>query len=300
MGLQQMMMRLAPRFVARWFASPYSAGEQPADALAEVDRLHTTHGICSTIDLLGEYIKTRAEVDAEMKLYRELLPQLAARPWSYPSVKLSALGQSVDESLCRQNAEELVRTARDINQFIAFDMEDHTTVDSTLGIYRHLRDAGYDNIGIVLQARLLRTPADIDALKDYKPVVRLCIGIYQEPPRVAVTKKPEMKARMIEQLQQMIEHGMHPCVATHDEAVIAKARQLLIDKAVPKDRCEFQMLLGVPRAPLQTQLVAEGWTVRLYVPYGENWYPYSMRRLAESPDIFGHVLRNTFSRKGRL
>ena len=300
MGFQQFLMRLAPRFVARWFASPYIAGELAAEALKEADRLHTQHNICSTIDLLGEYIKSTDEVEREMAMYRDLLPTLAERPWCYPSVKLSALGQSVDEALCHRNAEELVRMARDINQFIALDMEDHTTVDSTLGTYRKLRDAGYDNVGIVLQSRLKRTPGDIAALADYKPTVRLCIGIYNEPAEVAVTQRPEMKTRLYEQLQQALELGMHPCIATHDEPLIEKCRQLLIDKAIPKDRCEFQMLLGVPRAPVQQKLVAEGFTVRLYVPYGEHWYPYSMRRMAENPHIFGYVLRNTISRKGRL
>ena len=302
MGVNQLLMTLAPKCVVRWFASPYIAGSTRAEALAVADSLWSGHGVRSTIDLLGEAVTRREQVKQTMAEYRALVGSLGERPYAWTSVKLSAMGQDIDEGWCVENAEELLKLAAEQNSFIRFDMEDYTTVDSTLRIYREMRERGYENVGIVLQSRLWRTPEDIEALAELepKPNVRICIGIYPEPPEIAETSKPKMKQRLLEQTTRMLEHGFYVAIATHDEASIAQVRSTLAERGWGPERAEFQMLLGVPRAKLQSELVREGWTVRLYIPYGRDWYPYSKRRLMESPDIVGHVLRNVFARKRRL
>lgn len=298
--MKRLLLKVTPRFAVRWFASPYIAGETREDALAVADTLFSRYAIHSTIDLLGEYITTRDMVMAEVTEYRALVAQLGNRPHVRVSVKLSALGQSIDETWCYENAENLVRQADEAGVFVRFDMEDRTTVDSTLRIYRQLREKGFERIGIVLQSRLFRTPTDIEKLADLVPNVRICIGIYQEPPETAVTDRPMMKVRLLDQLKRLLELGCYVGIATHDEPTIARSREMIETMKIPQNRVEFQMLLGVPRAVLQQELVAAGYLVRIYVPYGQQWYPYSVRRLLENPDIVGHVVRNFFSGQTRL
>jgi proline dehydrogenase len=300
MGLNSLLLTLTPKFVAKFFARPYIAGERRDQALQVADILAERHNIHSTMDLLGEAITDQAGVDEAIAEYEKLIADLGKRPHCWCSIKLSALGQEIDEKLVMDNTEKLLTQARDAGLFVRFDMEDHTTIDSTLNIYRTMREKGFDDIGIVLQSRLKRTKQDIEDLKDLKPNVRICIGIYNEPPEVATTDKTEMKEWMIRDFCTMIDNGQYVGLATHDTKYLAQAMEYVKSNDVPKDQFEIQMLLGVPRAKLQKQYVADGIKVRLYVPYGERWYPYSRRRLLESPDILGHVIRNILSGSARL
>jgi proline dehydrogenase len=194
---------------------------------------------------------------------------------------------------------ELMELARECGQFMRIDMEDHTTTDSTLRIYRRLREQGLHHCGVVLQSRLYRTREDILRLADLKPNVRLCIGIYREPSAIALQDKGAMKRHLLELLAQMWENGQHVAVATHEEWVIREAISMARSMGKPMEQVEVQMLLGVPRLALKRELIRAGVRVRLYVPYGEQWHAYSMRRLENNPDMMGMVAWNVLTRPFR-
>lgn len=297
LALSHFAVGLMPKFLVRIFTRPYIAGERVDDAVDTADALYAKRRLCATVDLLGEAITERSQVESELQQYRELIRALGGRSYTTASLKLSALGQSIDEDWCYENILELAALAREQRLKLTVDMEDSSTIDSTLRIYRRLRDGqgnGQDNdhVGIVLQSRLNRTRQDIEDLKPLKPRVRICIGIYREPSAIALTAKPEMKQRLLAHAREMWQNGQVVEVATHDEAVIDKALEIIDADGVRREQVEFQMLLGVPREKRQRALVEAGYTVRLYVPYGQHWYPYCTRRLADNPELAKHVLVN--------
>ena len=285
------LIQLSPRPIVRVLARPYIAGETRADALALVKRLQDGKGLHSTVDVLGEAITEPGEARAMLDEYLGTLDALGRCPYANISIKLSALGQGLDDALCAAHLETLLSRAAGYGQFVRFDMEDHTTIDSTLSFYRRFA-AKYPRIGVVLQSRLFRTPDDVKALAALKPNVRLCIGIYREPPEVAFVDKPSMKRRLIELLGTMWENGQYVAVATHDERVIREALDLAKRMGKGPDAFEIQMLLGVPRASIQEELRSRGIKVRLYVPYGSHWYQYCLRRLEHNPEMASLVLKN--------
>ena len=289
--LRSRFIRLAPKPIVRVLARPYVAGETRAEALAVVQRLHTEKAIHSTVDVLGEAISQPAETRAMLDEYVGTLDALGRCPHANISIKLSALGQGLDDVLCAENLEVLLKRATAFDQFVRFDMEDHTTIDSTLGFYERFVGR-FPRIGVVLQSRLFRTPEDVKRLAPLKPNVRLCIGIYREPPEVAFVDKPAMKKRLLDLLAAMWENGQYVAVATHDENVIRRALNLA--KAMNKgpESFEIQMLLGVPRAAIQQELRGMGIRVRLYVPYGTHWYQYCLRRVEHNPEMASLVLKN--------
>jgi proline dehydrogenase len=291
--LRSRLVRFAPRPLVRALARPYIAGESRQQAVDLVRRLWEERGLHCTVDVLGEAITERAQVDAMMGEYLAVLDDLGRCPHANVSIKLSALGQGLDDGLCARNLETILERAASYDQFVRFDMEDATTVDSTLAFYR--RFAGrFPRIGLVLQSRLFRTTEDIGALASLKPNVRLCIGIYRERPEIAFQDKPSMKARLLELLETMWRNGQYVGLATHDERVIREALSLASRLGVSSDSFEVQMLLGVPRAALQKELTGQGVKVRLYVPYGEQWYQYCLRRLEHNPEMASLVLKNLF------
>jgi proline dehydrogenase len=275
----------------RALARPYIAGESRAEALALARRLFEEKGLHSTVDVLGEAITEPSETEAMLREYTAVLDDLGRCPHAGVSIKLSALGQGLDDALCAKNLETLLEAAARHGQFVRFDMEDHTTVDSTLGFYRDFARR-FPRIGIVLQSRLFRTPQDVKDLAPLRPNVRLCIGIYREPPEIAFTDKPSMKRRLLELLGAMWENGQTVALATHDERVIREAVTTARARGIGPSQLEVEMLLGVPRAALQQELRREGWTVRLYVPYGRHWYQYCLRRLEHNPEMAALVLKN--------
>jgi proline dehydrogenase len=207
------------------------------------------------------------------------------------SVKPTALGLEHSVDLCRDNLETLVHRARTYENFVRIDMEDSSTTDDTLRIYRELRERGDDNVGVVLQAYLRRTPDDVQALADLRPNVRLCKGIYVEPPTIAFTDDDAIRANFVRCLDALLEAGAYVGIATHDEWLIQEA----LKRPLEPGRYEFQMLLGV-REERATELVRAGHPLRVYVPYGEHWYQYSLRRLQENPAMAGTIARSTVGR----
>lgn len=289
-------VRLTPRPLVRALARPYIAGETRAEAMAAVRALHERQGLYSTVDVLGEAITRPSETRVMLDEYLSLLDDIGRAPWANVSVKLSALGQGLDASLYDENLEVLLERAASLDQFVRFDMEDAATVDATLETYR--RFAGrFPKIGIVLQSRLHRTFRDVKDLAPLRPNVRLCIGIYRERPEIALTDKTAMKARLLELLAAMWENGQYVAIATHDERAIRKALDLAGQMGKGPESFEVQMLLGVPRSAIQSELMGRGIKVRLYVPYGRHWYSYCLRRLEHNPEMATLVLRNLLQRR---
>ena len=289
--IRSRFVRLAPKPIVRALARPYIAGERRQDALSMARRLNEEKGLHSTVDVLGEAIAEPAEAKTMLDEYLALLDDIGKSACTSISIKLSALGQGLDDRLCLQNVETLLKRAAQYDQFVRFDMEDHPTVDSTLAFYREFVPR-FPKIGIVLQSRLFRTPEDVKRLASLRPNVRLCIGIYREKPEIAYQDKPTMKRRMIELLGAMWDNGQTVALATHDERVIREAMALAQAKRKGPESFEVEMLLGVPRTAIQQELIRMGLTVRLYVPYGSHWYQYCLRRLEHNPEMASLVLKN--------
>jgi proline dehydrogenase len=280
---------LVPRFIVGRVASRYVAGETLEDAVATVRKLNA-EGAMATVDILGEEVAERGKAIQATEDYLRLFAAIHEQKIdSNVSIKLTLLGLKIDAGFCRDNVERIVAAAKSYGNFVRIDMEDRTTTDATLGIYRHLFDR-YGNVGVVLQAYMHRTLGDIGALPPDGANVRICKGIYVEPRQVAWKGYDTVRANYLRALEKMIEQGVYAAVATHDEYLACQAVALLDRHKVPKDRYELQMLLGVD-AELRRILIADGHRLRVYVPYGADWYPYSMRRLRENPTVARHVLR---------
>jgi proline dehydrogenase len=289
------MLPYVPKPVVGRLAQRYIAGESLEDAMRVVAELNR-NGRLATVDVLGEELRHVDETHAMTAAYRELLAEIEARGLDASvSVKLTALGLALDEALCEEHLIAILENARGRGNFVCIDMEDATTTDATLGLYRRVRDRGYENVGIVLQARLRRTLEDARALAPLKPDVRLCKGIYVESPERAYQSDREVRESFMRVLEELLASGSHVAIATHDGALIRRARQLLAGSGRGRDGYEFQMLLGV-RADEGDRLVRAGEPLRIYVPYGNDWYAYSLRRLQENPRIAGYVALNAVAR----
>jgi proline dehydrogenase len=288
--LDRALVRLlpaVPRPVVQLFSSRYIAGSTLQDAVAVVRRLNAG-GMLATIDVLGEETAHADQARAIARAYLEVFDAIEREHLdANVSVKLTALGLELSYELCKENVLQVLAQGR----FVRIDMEDSTTTDATLRLYRDLREAGYDNVGIVLQAYLRRTLEDVRALADLKPDVRLCKGIYVEPPSLAYTDAGSVRTSFVQCLDALLERGARVAVATHDERLIVEA----LKRNVP----ELQMLLGV-REDRARELVAEGHRLRVYVPFGEQWYAYSLRRLQENPAMATTIARAAVGRALRL
>jgi proline dehydrogenase len=273
--------------------SRFVAGETLPPALAALERLREA-GFRTTVDVLGEAVTTRAAAEAAADEYLETLHALAERGLDRNvSVKLSQMGLAIDPDLCRANLTRILERAAATGTFVRIDMEDHSTTDATLAIWRELRpiNAGRGDSGVVIQSALRRSPADVEALIGEAARVRLCKGAYVEPPSVAYPDKPDVDAAYVALMERLLIDGTSPALATHDERIIARAVAFTRERGIAPDRFEFQMLYGV-RRDLQDRLVKAGFGVRVYVPFGTQWYPYFMRRLAERPANVAFLLRN--------
>ncbi len=285
---------LVPRWVVKRVAKRYVAGESLADALNVVARLNA-EGCHATLDLLGEFITREEEADATAAGYVEILQALAARKLDCNvSVKLTAFGLLLDRERCLARVRRVVETARASGNFVRIDMEDSPCTDRTIGIFRTLREEGFENTGLVLQAYLKRTVADIEALASLKPSFRLCKGIYIEPASIAFQGLEPVRENYRSALAAMFRAGARRVgIATHDQVLVEDARRMVREQGIARERYEFQMLLGVTES-LRQRLVREGEEVRVYVPFGRDWYGYSTRRLKENPAIAGHILKALF------
>jgi proline dehydrogenase len=284
-----------PRPLVRRLSSRYIAGPALEDAMRVVRRLNG-EGKMATVDVLGEEICDADAARAIARAYHEVFARIDGEGLDgNVSIKLSALGLGLGYALCRDEVEQLVRDARERGSFVRIDMEDSTTTDDTLRLYRELRAAGSENVGVVLQARLRRTLNDAAGLDN----VRLCKGIYLEPPEIAYQDPEEICASFRATLAALLDQGNYVGIATHDEALIKDALRQVRERELTREQYEFQMLLGV-RPERGDELVRGGHRLRIYVPFGTHWYEYSLRRLQENPAIAGYVAADTFRRRRRF
>jgi proline dehydrogenase len=284
-----------PKPVVKRLSSRYIAGDELADACRVVKALNDK-GKLATVDVLGEEITTQEEALALVAEYERVLEAIQREGLdSNVSVKLTGFGLKLDRDFCRDNLARLVRAAGARGNFVRIDMEDSSTTSDTLAIYRELRAEGLDNVGIVLQSYMKRTLTDIAELADLKPNVRVCKGIYVEPPEIAHQDFETVRLNFVEAVGALLDNSSYVGIATHDEWIIAEALTLLEERELRSDQYEFQMLLGV-RSHLGDELVREGHRVRIYVPYGRQWYEYCIRRLQENPKIAGYIALDTLKR----
>ena len=293
------MLPAVPKPLVHMLAQRYIAGPTLEDACRVVETANAHHKQ-ATIDVLGEEIRTRDEARAIAGAYRDVFETIDGQGLdSNVSVKLTALGLKLDYDLCRENLESVVREAARRKNFVRIDMEDSSTTDDTLRLYRELREAGHENVGVVLQAYLRRTLDDIGSLADLRPSVRICKGIYVEPPEVAYQGYEEVRANFVRGLEALLDAGCYVGIATHDEWLVSEGRRIVARRGLGRDEYEFQMLLGV-REERRDELVGQGHRLRVYVPFGEHWYGYSLRRLQENPAMAGTIAKATAGRVLRL
>jgi proline dehydrogenase len=289
------LLPAVPRPVVQKLSERYIAGPELRDARETVRRLNA-QGRMATVDVLGEEITNEDEAAAIVRTYLDVFADIEhCRLDSNVSVKLTALGLKLGYALCRTNLEAVVVDAASRNNFVRIDMEDSSTTDDTLRLYRELRAAGHDNVGIVLQATLRRTISDIRDLADLRPSVRLCKGIYIEPPEIAYREFGAVRANYVRSLEALLDAGCYVGIATHDEWLVNEGKRLVAERGLTPAEYEFQMLLGV-RADLGDRLVRDGHRLRIYVPFGRHWYEYSVRRLQENPKIAGYIAADTIGR----
>jgi proline dehydrogenase len=285
------LLPAVPRPVVQRLSSRYIAGPTLDDAIRVVRRLNAK-GKLATIDVLGEDVTNADEARAIAGQYHDVLARLDDDGLdSNVSVKLTGLGLELDYDLCRENLEAVVGDAAARGNFVRIDMEDSATTDRTLRLYRELHGDGHDNLGVVLQAYLRRTLSDLPGLDN----VRLCKGIYVEPPEIAFREYEAVRANYVRCLEVLVEQGSYVGIATHDEHLIREGLRIVRAAGLDRDRYEFQMLLGV-RPDRADELVADGHRLRVYVPYGSHWYEYSVRRLQENPKMAGQVASDIFGR----
>ena len=275
----------------RFGASRFVAGETLDQAVPTLRRLNE-RGLRTNTTLLGEGVTVESEALAVAEEYRCVLDRIADEGLrTNLAVKPTHLGLDLDENVACENIASVASHARARGNFIRMDMEESRHVDSTLGLYRRLRDAGIDNVGFVLQAYLRRTPQDLDELLPLGPNLRLCKGAYLEPPDVAYPEKAEVDAAYVHLLERSLREAAFTAIATHDERMIEHAIAFVGRERIPEERFQFQMLYGV-RPQLQLALVRRGFSVLVATPYGPDWYRYLMRRLAERPANVGFLVKN--------
>jgi proline dehydrogenase len=284
---------LVPKPIVGRVASRYVAGETLDDALRIIRKLNA-EGAMATLDVLGEEVHERGKATASVDEYVRALQAIAAQQVdSNVSIKPTMLGLKIDEGFCRDNIERIVATAKEHGNFVRIDMEDNTTTDATLRMYRDLH-ARYGNVGVVLQAYMRRTLRDIAELPKQGANVRICKGIYVEPRVIAWKGYDTVRANYLQALEKLIAFGVYPAIATHDEYLACQAVAMVDKHGLNRDQYELQMLLGVDDQ-LRKILIEGGHRLRVYVPYGRDWYPYSIRRLRENPEVARHVLRAMLS-----
>jgi proline dehydrogenase len=284
------LARLAVRSpLTRPVVARFVAGETLEAALPAIVALQKA-GLRTTVDVLGESVTSPELAEAAVERYLATVAALSARGLdANVSLKLTQMGLEIGRDLCRTNVMRVVDAVQGVDGFIRFDMEDHTKTDATLDIWRAAHDR-YLQVGVVLQSALRRSSADVDAITAAGGRVRLCKGAYDEPSGVAYRTKQAVDANYARLMERLLLADAHPALATHDPRLIARAIQIVEREGIQRDRFEFQMLYGV-RRDLQRMLVDRGYRVRIYVPYGMEWYPYFMRRLAERPANVGFMLR---------
>ena len=283
------LLPAVPKPVVRRLSERYIAGPELADARRVVAELNAA-GKMATVDVLGEEITHADEARAIASAYLDVLAAIDADGLdANVSVKLTGLGLEIDPALARENVGRIAERGT----FVRIDMEDSSTTDATLALYRDLRARGRDNLGVVLQAALKRTVGDAEALAGAN--VRLCKGIYLEPPETAFRDYDAVRANYVRALDTLLDGGCYVGIATHDEWLVEQGLRAVAERGLAPHEYEFQMLLGV-QTRLGDRLVAEGHRLRIYVPFGRKWYEYSLRRLQENPKVAGYIAADTLGR----
>ena len=286
-----------PRPLVQRISSRYIAGPTLADARRVVAELNA-HGKMATVDVLGEEVTQASETVAITDEYVAALDAFERDALdANVSVKPTALGLKLDYALCKRNLERVIAAAEPTNRFVRIDMEDASTIDDTLRLFRELRDEGHGRVGPVLQASLKRTVADAAALAGAS--VRLCKGIYIESEAIQFQDHEAVRVNFVHALEALLDGGCYAAIATHDDWLVEQALRLVRERNLRVEEYEFQMLLGV-RPELGDRLVREGHRLRIYVPYGSKWYEYSLRRLQENPAVAGYIAADTIGRLTRI
>jgi proline dehydrogenase len=288
------LKRLASRYgMAREesFARRFIAGETIEEAIACARSLQA-RSLLLTLDYLGESVRTLEEAAAATREYVRLLEVIVAAGIERNiSLKLTQLGIDVDRATCVDNLRRILDPAQRHGFFVRIDMEDSAYTAVTLEVFETLWQQEYRNIGVALQAYLYRTEKDVKRMNELGARVRLVKGAYKEPPTVAYQKKEDVDAAFVRLMRLLLDDGVYAAIATHDPAMIQQTRRYAGERNIGRDRFEFQMLFGI-RRDLQQSLVAEGYRMRIYVPFGQQWFPYFMRRLGERPANVGFVLKS--------
>jgi proline dehydrogenase len=282
-----------PENVVWLFSKKYIAGKTLDSAVQTVKELNSK-GILATLDVLGESIKTKEEaIEAKIKALEVFDAIVKNNLNANLSIKPTQMGLSIDKDFTYQQVLEIVNKANEINNFVRIDMEDSPYTDLTIELYKHIYE-DYGNVGIVLQAYLKRTYNDVIVLNKIGTNYRLCKGIYIESPSIAYKDKQAIRENFIKSLELILKNGNYVGIATHDKYLIDEAYRLINELNIPKENFEFQMLLGV-REDLRDKINKDGYKIRIYVPFGNDWYRYSMRRLQENPNIAGHIVKEFFA-----
>ena len=272
-----------------FLASRFVAGEEPRDAVRVGERLQAK-GIKATFDKLGEDVHDREAAARAADAAKELLRLIPARVERNISIKMSSMGQEISRDVCLENTASILEVAKEVGGFVRLDMEGSKLTQDTIEVFHDLRKR-YDNVGIVLQAYLHRTLDDVREAVDRGDRVRLCKGAYREPPEVALQDMSEIRRTFKQAAHLLLDRGHHPAIATHDEELIRDTIDHARDRGIEPSRFEFQMLYGL-RPKRWNQLVADGYSVRIYVPYGTHWVPYFYRRLRERKENVLFVLKS--------
>ena len=295
----QSLKRLASRYGMRdtdSFARRFIAGESIDEAIAAVRTIEAS-GLLHTLDLLGESVHTMAEADAATRAYLSTMERVVAAGIGRGlSLKLTQLGLTIDRATCVDNLRRILDRAGADDFFVRVDMENSPYTQVTLDVFETMWQQGYRNVGIVLQSYLKRTRADAARMNELGASVRLVKGAYQEPKRVAFQRKSEVDAAFVGIMELLLANGRDHAIATHDPDMIEATRRFAARQGITPDRFEFQMLYGI-RRDLQAQLRNAGFRVRVYVPFGREWFPYFMRRLGERPANVGFVIRGLLSER---
>ena len=288
---------IVPKFLVRRIASRYIAGTTLADAVQVIKDLQE-QGCCATLDVLGEHIDKKEQAEHAVQEYLHILDKIEQEKLDCNiSIKLTMLGLKLDLGFCLENTRRLVQKAKELGNFVRIDMEDSSCTTDTLQIHSQLKK-DFDNVGFVIQAYMRRSLPDIrDQMNSNSKInVRVCKGIYIEPRDIAYKDKEIVNSNYSMLLRELLENGNYAGIATHDEKLVWAAYKTINDLKLTKDKFEFQMLLGVDEQ-LRRLTLKDGYKLRVYVPYGKQWYEYSIRRLQENPKIAGYVIKNFFGLK---
>ena len=288
-----------PKFLVKIVASPYIAGITDQEMLKNVEKLNRK-GFKVAIDILGEHVQTKKEADEITSRYVAIYDEISRKNLSANiSIKLTHIGQDLGIDITRDNLTKLVKAAKKNNNFLRLDMENVPYTSETIKLYKEMFN-NYDKIGIVIQAYLHRSIDDIKALSNDKFNVRICKGIYVEDPNLVLSDNNDIRENYILLVKESLKNGSYVGIATHDEFLIDSLYSWILENNISKDSYEFQVLHGVPMQKKLKKLMDEGNTVRVYLPYGDNWYDYSVRRLKENPKMAGYIIKNLFSSIFRL